>query len=72
MVCTFFLFDDKFQNFEQRDTVHGLTLVMVRSVPGSIQGKAQKLFLSLLAPLLHLTCGAGAVDEVQFAVCSTG
>ncbi len=27
-------------------------------------------FLSLLAPLLHLTCGTGAVDDKDFAVSS--
>ena len=40
-------------------------------VPGSIRGTAQNIWVpSLLAPLLHLTCGAGGVDDKDLIVSS--
>ena len=48
--------------------IHVRPLTLVQRVPGSIPGRAQKLFPSLLAPLLHLTCGTGAVDDKDLAV----
>ena len=57
-------------NEEQRGTVVIRTLTLVPKVPGSIPCRAQHVFPLLLAPLLHLTCGAGAVDDKDLAVSS--
>ncbi len=47
------------------------SLTLMRRIPGSIPGSEPKnMFPSLVATLLLLTCGAGAVDNKDLAVSS--
>ncbi len=45
-------------------------IIWCKDYPVQFPVEAKRLFPSLLAPLLHLTCGAGAVDDKDLTVSS--
>ena len=54
---------------EQQGTVVNVFLTLVQRSPIQIMVEPKTLIPSLLTPLLHLICGAGAMDDIDLKQC---